>query len=64
MPPVRDRGGGERLRKGERDDEGREGIVLLLPLKLPDFGAELFTQGFSAHTHTRYSHAPPTHTRS
>ena len=44
--------GGERLRKGERDGEGREGIVLLLPLKLPDFGAELHTQSFSAHTHT------------
>ena len=57
------KGGGERLCKGERDGEGREGIVLLLPLKPPDFEAELLTQSFSAHTHTRthYSYAP-THT--
>ena len=46
------KGGGEKLRKGERDGERREGIVLLLPLKPLDFEAELLTQSFSAHTHT------------
>ena len=57
------KGGGERLRKEERDGEEREGIVLLLPLKLPDFGVELLTKSHGADTHTHYSHTL-THTRS
>ena len=44
------KGGGERLRKGERDGEGREVIVLLLPLKLPGFKIEMVPRSFNADT--------------
>jgi len=59
-PPVRE-AARDCAREGDR--EGREWIVLLLPLKLPevelcDLEAELLTQSFSAHTHTHYSHTP------
>jgi len=60
MPPVREVA---RDFAKDRDGEGRNGIILMLSLKLPDFGAELLTHcANNAHTHTHYSHAPA-HTR-